>query len=109
MKTVPHKNLALPCDHKQTMVLPLLWYTAATCHVPDSVVSEIEDIALDFVYGRLHKQGLVANHLPKTWLHRPCSQGGLGMPNIATSINLPGFRTMVNVLALQGASTTVLP
>ncbi|ETV90136.1 hypothetical protein H310_15029 [Aphanomyces invadans] len=89
------------------MVLHLLWYTAATCHIPDSEVSEIEDIALDFAYGRLHKQGLIANHLPKTWLQRPQSQGGQGMPNIATSFKLLRLRTMFYLLALQGASITV--
>ncbi|ETV93352.1 hypothetical protein H310_12617 [Aphanomyces invadans] len=59
------------------MVLPLLWYTAVTCHAPDSVVSEIEDIALDFV------------HAKYCYLLR--------------------LRTMVKVLAHQGASTIVLP
>ena len=93
----------------RTMILPVLWYTAAVCHVPDSIVEEITKLALDFIYGRFHKTGLVKNHLPTAWLYLPRRMGGLGLPNIATSIKVLRLRTVVNLLSLQSSSVNVLP
>lgn len=82
----------------RSIILPLLWFTASVCHLPEAILKEVETVAVAFVYGKLHRNGMVANHLSRQWLYLPRNKGGLGLVPLQVCVKVLQLRALINLV-----------
>ena len=87
----------------RTIILPVLWYTMAVCHIPTTILATITKLAEQFISGKHTSSGLIRNHLPRTWHHVPTSSGGLNIPHLVHMRQAYGVRCITSVLLSQGS------
>ncbi|KAF1319013.1 Pollike protein, partial [Globisporangium splendens] len=69
----------------RTIVLPLLWYTAAVTTVPSAVADQVLRLCKTFLFKKkISSTDAVRAPMPQEWITWPTSRGGLGLPDIGT-------------------------
>ena len=64
----------------RTIVLSLLWYTAAVTPVPTSVALQVKRLCKSFLFKKsISSSRRIKGPMEEEWLHRPTSLGGLGI------------------------------
>lgn len=72
----------------RTIVLPVLWYTAAVTPVTSSFVARVEKIIKAFLFQLPFDPDLPARApMASEWIVRPTSRGGLGIPAVAPFVS----------------------
>ncbi|CAH0488768.1 unnamed protein product [Peronospora farinosa] len=68
----------------RTIILPLLWYTAAVTPMPPAVAAQVTLLCKAFLFKRvIGSPSSIRGPLAEEWLYWPTSRGGLGLPNVA--------------------------
>ncbi|RMX69672.1 hypothetical protein DD238_002473 [Peronospora effusa] len=66
----------------RTIVLPLLWYTAAVTPVPASVALQVKRLCKSFLFKKtISETRDFKGTMAEEWLYRQTSSGGLGLPD----------------------------
>ena len=85
----------------RTIVLPLLWYTAAVTPVPPQVASQVVNLCKAFLFKKpISADTKIRGLLPEEWLYWPSTKGGLGLPSIrhfAQTLHLCSLRDAMQV------------
>lgn len=66
----------------QQIILPVLWYSASVCHVPQTGFQD----QVSTLIARFLNRSKSASVLPRTWWSLPPSKGGLGLTPVMDSV-----------------------
>ncbi|TDH71018.1 uncharacterized protein CCR75_008536 [Bremia lactucae] len=83
----------------RSIVLPLLWYTAAVTRVPADVAQRVKFLCKAFLFKKaISDSHGFAGPMVEAWLYWPTSRGGLGLPETLS------FSHSLQLCSLQDAS-----
>lgn len=82
----------------RTIILPILWYTAAVTAVPRSVAEQVERLCKAFLFKQpISTSASVRAPMLSAWMYWPTTKGGLGLPSI------PHFAEALHLCSLRDA------
>jgi exonuclease III len=92
----------------QSIILPLLWYTASVTCVPASVLKTVDIIIRNFVHSKdTDSEVAVAGKFDKDWIYATISAGGLGLTPAKTFIQAMHLKCLRDGIAATCATNMV--
>ncbi len=94
----------------QSLVLPILGFTAAVCHIPKSgFQDEVEKLIQGFMSSLNDSTGRLTTILPRRWWTIPRIDGGLSLPSVEAMIDSLQLHALIRLIQTVRESPINLP